>query len=151
MTELRRMRRLAAALVGIAFCGLVQGCSYFGYYKYERPERIPKEVGERIRDPDPKTFVATTTLDGPTLAALQVALADFMPPGVKSSGDYEPLVRCFNRRDVMDVRINKVSDDLYLVSFAANLDRCGLHPDIVVMDAGATYLIDGQGRILDIR
>ncbi|RKH06881.1 hypothetical protein D7V97_21970 [Corallococcus sp. CA053C] len=151
MNGLTRMGRLSSVFIGLALCGLMQGCSLFGYYKYERPERIPPEVGDRIRDPSPKTFVATTEMDGPTLAALRVALADYMPPGAKASGNYEPLVRCFSRRDVMDVEINKVNDDLYLVSFSANLERCGMPPHTLVMDAGATYLIDGQGRILDIR
>ena len=151
MNGLMRMRRLSSVFIGLAFCGLSQGCSLFGYYKYERPERIPPEVGDRIRDPDPDTFVATTEMDGPTFAAFRVALADFMPPGSKASGNDDQLVRCFNRRDVMDVRINKVNDDLYLVSFGANIKRCDLPPGTVVLDGGATYLIDGQGRILDIR
>ncbi|RKG85917.1 hypothetical protein [Corallococcus terminator] len=144
-------RRLALVLLGLGACALLQGCSFFGYYKYQRPERIPPEVGDRIRDPSPKTFVATTTLDGPTLAAFQVALADFFPPGAKASGNDEYLVRCFSRRDVFDVHINKVSDDLYLVSFDPIIKRCDMPPDTVVLDGGATYLIDGQGRILDIR
>ncbi|MCY1046565.1 hypothetical protein OV208_35000 [Corallococcus sp. bb12-1] len=149
MNRPTRLRRHASVLVGLALCGLAQGCSYFGYYKYERPERIPKEVGERIRDP--LTFVATTEMDGPTLAALQVALADYFPPGAQASGNDEYLVRCYNRRDTFDVRIDKVNDDLYVIAFSADLDRCGMPPGSVVLDAGATYLIDGQGRILDIR
>ncbi|RKH60956.1 hypothetical protein [Corallococcus llansteffanensis] len=151
MNGLTRMRRLSSVFIGLAFCGLTQGCSYFGYYKYERPERIPPEIGDRIRDPNPETFVASTKMDGPTFAAFRVALADFMPPGEQASGNDEMLVRCFERRDIFDVRINKVSDDLYLVSFSPNFKRCGMPPDVVVLDGGATYLIDGQGRILDIR
>ncbi|RKG61108.1 hypothetical protein D7X30_09500 [Corallococcus sp. AB011P] len=145
-----RMRRLVPLLLGVAACALLPGCGSFGYYKYERPERIPREEGERIRDP--LTFETTNELEGPTLAALQVALADFLPPGAKASGNHERLVRCLSRRDVYDVRLQKVNDDLYVIAFSANLDRCDeMPPDAVILDAGATYLIDGQGRIVDIR
>ncbi|WP_223641603.1 hypothetical protein [Corallococcus sp. EGB] len=133
----------------MAACALLQGCGYFGYYKYERPERVPREQGERIRDP--LTFETTNELDGPTLAAFQVALADFMPPGAKATGNDERLVRCLNRRDVYDVRIQKVNDDLYVIHFAPNLGRCDMPPEAVLLDGDATYLIDGRGRILDIR
>lgn len=144
-----RMRRLALAFLAMTTCALTQGCSFLGYYNYQRPERLPPEVGERIRDP--RTFVTSLQMDGPTLAAFQVALTDFMPPGQKATGNDERLVACFNRSDAFDVRIDKASDDLYVISFSANLDRCGLPPGSIVLDAGATYLIDGQGRILDIR
>jgi hypothetical protein len=151
MNERTRPLRLAPFLLG-AFCVLSQGCSHFGYYKYERPERIPPEEGTRIRDPDPDTFQTSNTLDGPTFAALQVAMKDFFPPGAKASGNHERLVQCLSRRDLFDVHVNKVNDDLYLISFSANIARCKeMPPDSVVLDAGATYLIDGQGRILDIR
>ncbi|WP_375756079.1 hypothetical protein [Corallococcus exercitus] len=147
-----RPHRLAPLLLGVMVCVLGQGCSYFGYYKYERPERIPPEEGTRIRDPDPRTFQTTTELEGPTFAALQVAMKDFFPPGAKASGNHERLVRCLGRRDIFDVRIQKANDDLYVIDFSANLDRCEeWPPDAVVLDAGATYLIDGKGRILDIR
>ncbi|MBZ4330813.1 MULTISPECIES: hypothetical protein [unclassified Corallococcus] len=145
-----RPQRLAPLLLGVMVCVLSQGCSYFGYYKYERPERIPPEEGARIRDP--QAFQTTTELDGPTFAAFQAAMKDFFPPGAKASGNHERLVRCLGRKDLFDVRIQKVNDDLYVIAFSANLDRCEeMPPDAVVLDAGATYLIDGKGRILDIR
>ncbi|WP_375742946.1 hypothetical protein NR800_30500 [Corallococcus interemptor] len=143
------MRRRVPLLLGVAACVLSQGCSYFGYYKYERPERIPPEEGARIRDP--QAFQTTTELEGPTFAAFQVAMKDFFPPGAKASGNHERLVRCLGRKDLFDVRIQKVNDDLYVIAFSPNLDRCGMPPETVLLDGGATYLIDGQGRVLDVR
>ncbi|NRD50763.1 hypothetical protein [Corallococcus exiguus] len=145
-----RTQRLAPLLLGVMVCALSQGCSHFGYHKYERPERIPPEEGARIRDP--QAFQTTTELEGPAFAALQVAMKDFFPPDAKASGNHERLVRCLGRRDLFDVRIQKVNDDLYVIAFSANLGRCEeMPPDAVVLDAGATYFIDGKGRILDIR
>jgi hypothetical protein len=146
--RLNMLSRLPPILVGAMACG----CSAFGYYKYERPERIPPEEGTRIRDPDPEAFQAMNTLDGPTLAAFQVALKDFFPPGAKASGTDEQLVQCFSRRDLFAVHINKVNDDMYRISFSPDFDRCDeIPPGTVIMDGGATYLVDGRGRILDIR
>jgi hypothetical protein len=142
------MRRIIATAL-LSSCSVLPGCSMFGYYRHPKAVRAPPEVGEKIRDP--ASFVATTELDGPSLAALQVALNEFMPPGAKSSGNDEQLVRCFSRRDTFDVSVQKASDDLYFVSFLADLTRCDFPPDTLVMDAGATYVIDGQGRVLDVR
>lgn len=140
-------RPALAALLCCAF--FLQGCGTFGYYKYRPAERLSPEAGEKIQAP--REFEATTALDGPGLAALMVALNEFFPPGKKGTGNYEPLVRCFDRRDTWDVSVRKANDDLYFISFSANLERCGFPPDTIVLDAGSTYVIDGQGRVLDVR
>jgi hypothetical protein len=44
----------------------------------------------------------------------------------------------------------KTDDDLFFVSFLPNLVRCGIEPDVMLMDAGAVYAIDGRGRILNV-
>jgi hypothetical protein len=127
---------------------LLAGCSYFGYYKYKRAERAPPQEAEKVTLPD--SYDEGIHLDGPAMAALEVATNEFMPPGVKATSSDERLARCLVRRDTYDVTVLKVNDDLYFVSFLPNLARCGIEPEVMLMDAGAVYAIDGRGRVLSV-
>ncbi|MFL5349416.1 MAG: hypothetical protein ACJ8AT_31840 [Hyalangium sp.] len=84
------------------------------------------------------------------MAALEIARHEFMPPGVKATSSDERLAHCLARRDVYDVTVLKANDDLYFVSFLPNLARCGIEPEVMLMDAGAVYAIDGRGRVLNV-
>ncbi|NPC74625.1 hypothetical protein HPP05_33225 [Corallococcus exiguus] len=134
-------------LIIVALCGVLSGCSLFGYHRYTRPPRAPAEEATRVRFPSPGE--GAMTLDGPALAALQVALSDFLPPGAKASGPNEALARCLSRQDTYDVTVVK-QDALHFVFFTARLDRCGIPPEPVVLDIDAAYAIDAQGRIVDV-
>ncbi|ATB31660.1 hypothetical protein MEBOL_005123 [Melittangium boletus DSM 14713] len=59
------------------------------------------------------------------------------------------IAQCLSRWDTFDMSILQAGEDLFFVSFLPHLSRCGI--DAIVMDAGATYAIDGKGRILDVR
>jgi hypothetical protein len=134
------------ALIIIGCSSLLTGCSYLGYYKHKKAERALPHESERVIFPD--SYEEGIHLDGPAMAALEVARNEFMPPGVKASSSDERLAHCLARRDVYDVAIVKANEDLYFVSFLPNLARCGIESDGVLMDAGTVYAIDGRGRVL---
>ncbi|MBZ4421646.1 hypothetical protein [Myxococcus sp. RHSTA-1-4] len=132
-------------LIGICCQSLLIGCSWIGFYKHDKAERAPPDVAEKVDFPS--SYEEGIHLDGPMMAALEVAMKELLPPGVKAQSDDERLARCMVRRDTYDTTILKKSEDLYFVSFIPNFERCGLS-DVLIMDAGAVYAIDGRGRIL---
>ncbi|HYO57340.1 hypothetical protein [Archangium sp.] len=119
------------------------GCNY-RFHIQKKAERAPPEEAEKVKFPD--SLEGSTSLDGPAVKALEVAMDEFLPPGAKAQSYDEKLARCLSLRETYDVSVLRASADLYFVSFSANLSRCGL--DEAVFDAGAVYAIDAQGRIL---
>jgi hypothetical protein len=131
----------------LLFCSAVlPGCSYFGYYKYEKAIRAPAPLNE-IRFPD--SYEGGIHTDGRMTRALAVAMNDFLPPGAKFKGDNQRAAWCLSRWETYDIYIQRVSDDLFFINFMPTLARCGLD-DSIFLDAGAEYAVDGQGRILDV-
>ncbi|XXF78098.1 hypothetical protein P2318_34405 [Myxococcaceae bacterium GXIMD 01537] len=125
---------------------LLTGCSYLGYYKRVEAVRAPPSV-EEVEFPN--DYEAGPRLDGRTSAALAVAMNDFLPPGAKVRYHDEKVARCLSSWDTYDTSILKASDDLFFIRFTPQLSRCGVDTTIhVILDAGAEYAIDGQGRIL---
>ncbi len=135
----------------IACCAsFLSGCSFFGYHQRQEPVWAPPEEAERVVFPN--SYEGATQLDGPSMAALEVARSAFMPPGSKAQAPDERMARCLLRRDVYDVSVLKVNDNLFFVSFSPEFSRCGLETkDLLIFDAGATYAIDGQGRVLAVQ
>jgi hypothetical protein len=140
------MRALPAAI--ICCSSLLTGCSYFGYYKLQKAEHAPAQEAEKVTFPN--SYEEGIHLDGPAMAALEIARSEFMPPGVKATSSDERLAHCLARRDAYDVTVLKANDELYFVSFLPNLARCGIGPEVMLMDAGAVYAIDGRGRVLSV-
>jgi|SRR6218665_552274 len=140
------------SLVPLILCCamLLPGCSLlhrFGYYRHEKAQWASPDEAEKVRFP--ASFENGTRLSGPMMGALHVAMDDFMPTGAPVIGDDEQIAQCLSRWDTFDMSILQAGEDLFFVSFLPHLSRCGI--DAIVMDAGATYAIDGKGRILDVR
>ncbi|MFL5346962.1 MAG: hypothetical protein ACJ8AT_19435 [Hyalangium sp.] len=130
------------------FCStLLPGCSYFGYYKYEKAVRAPPSLAEKVQFPD--SYKGGIHTDGRLTRALAVAMNDYLPPGAKLTGDNQHVAQCLSRWDTYDIYIQRASDDLFFIYFFPILARCGLD-DSLIMDAGAEYAVDGEGRILEV-
>ncbi|MCP3139991.1 hypothetical protein [Pyxidicoccus xibeiensis] len=125
------------------------GCSLFGYYKVEKAERLPSSESEKV--PLPESFEGAIDLKGPAVAALDVAMKDFLPPGrkVQWTDGYQPLEECLSRRETYDALVLPYGDGLFYVSFSPDIERCGLKT--AILDGGAEYVVDGRGRILRVR
>jgi hypothetical protein len=132
------------------FAGVLTGCNY-RFYIQKKAEWAPPEVAEKVKFPG--STASSLSLDGPTLKAIDVALNEFLPPNARVTSYNERLANCLSARETYDISVLR-SEDLFFVTFSAVLSRCGLDEknlDVMVMDAGATYAIDSQGRILDKR
>lgn len=125
---------------------LLNGCTLLGYHKVRRAERALPQESAKVSFPD--SMEQGVHLDGPTVAILEVALNEFLPPDAKAEARSEKLAKCLSRRDTYDVTILKENDDLYFVSILPRFSRCGIELETPIMDVGATYAIDRNGRIL---
>ncbi|WP_434385130.1 hypothetical protein [Melittangium boletus] len=130
--------------------GMASGCSWLGFYRFEKPEHAPPEEAAAVRFPD--SMEEGTRLSGPTLAALRIALDDFLPPGSAFSTE-DPdrrVAACLSRPSTYDTRVyTREAEAVVFVAFVPDLKRCGLTEEL--LDAGAVYAIDSRGRILDRR
>ncbi len=134
--------------ISLLFCvAVLPGCSYFGYYKYEKAVNAPAWMGEKILFPH--SYEGGIHTDGRMTRALAVAMNDFLPPGKTLGGDNRRVAWCLSRWDTYDIFILRVSDDLFFINFYPILARCGLD-DSIIADGGSEYAVDGEGRILDV-
>jgi hypothetical protein len=119
------------------------GCHYRLFFQRKAEWARPEEA-ERVKLPT--SSEGSISLEGPSLRAIAIAIDDFLPPGSKARSYDKALEDCLSARENYDVSVLKSSEGLFFVSISANLARCGIEE--AVLDAGATYAIDAQGRIL---
>lgn len=139
-----RMAALAALL-----CIPLTGCSLLGYHKAKKASWAPPEEAAALVFPN--SFKEGAHLSGPMMAALEVAMNEFLPPGaeLKTQDPDKRMAECLSRRSTFDTHVLQAGNDLFFVWFSPDTSRCGLSEPI--LDGGAVYAIDGQGRILDRR
>jgi hypothetical protein len=141
------MRRLFSCIVCLLLSPLT-GCSLFGYRIHKEPRRAPPEEAARIRFPD--SFEGSTPLSGTAARALAVAMNDFIPPGTRPEDEEDQVARCLSQWETFTLSVVQAQDDLFFVRFSPErLPECA--PGRLVLDAGAVYAIDGQGRILAVQ
>ncbi len=133
------------ALLFVLCCsGMLNGCAYLGYYKYPKPVWAPSTEAAKVEFP--ASHEGSVQLTGAMLKAIDVAMHDFLPPGTNPESEKDPVLRCLAQRETYRTTVKQVSDNLFFVSFFADLSQCA--PGALVVDAGADYLINGQWRIL---
>lgn len=87
-----------------------------------------------------------TTVIGPQLKALQIAMDDFRPVGSGPSKSADEWSRCLSRIEAYDAWIKR-GEGMTFIHFTPKEDeRCGLKPSPV--DVGASYAISDEGVIL---
>jgi hypothetical protein len=128
---------------------MLSGCSFLGFHVTRRAERAPPEESAKVVFPG--YFDNEIHVPGPMAVALEVAMNEFLPPGskVRTNDPDKRVANCLSLRSSYEVLLIKSSDDLFFVKFIPNLERCGLKNEI--LDGGATYAIDGKGRVLGVR
>ncbi|WP_434391543.1 hypothetical protein [Melittangium boletus] len=122
---------------------ILTGCNYRLHIQKKAEWAAPEEM-ENVKPPS--SVEGSISLDGQSLKAIEIAMDEFLPPGAKASSHDEKLARCLSSRENYDVSVFKSDEGIFFVAIAANLDRCGITDSVV--DAGATYGIDAQGRIV---
>jgi hypothetical protein len=136
-------------LVALVCCSSLSGCSLLGYHLHRSAERAPTEEAVKVTFPD--SYESGARINGPLMAAIGVAMDDFLPPGakVKLTDRYKPLEQCLSNRSTYDVVALRSDEGIFFVNIFPVMARCEL--DETLVDAGAVYAIDEKGRILDMR
>lgn len=134
-------------VLSVVFCASLSGCTWFGYTKRAKAEWAPPAEAAKVKFPD--SFEGGVHLTGPMVAALEVAMNEFLPPGseVQTNDPDKRIARCLSRRETYETFVLRQHDDLFFVQFIPVLKRCGI--DAEILDGGGVYAIDGKGRILE--
>ncbi|WP_434388101.1 hypothetical protein [Melittangium boletus] len=119
-------------------------CSVVGIYKHAQAEWASPQESASVQFPS--SMEGSTTLTGPAMAALKVAMDDYRPPGIDRDSLKTPEDQCLSRWENIDMRVLQAQDDLFFVQFSPDPRKCKL--DVVMPDIGAVYAVDGAGRIL---
>lgn len=133
----------------VLLSSLLNGCSYLGFYRREKAERASPEEAATLTFPN--SLEGATHMTGPMMAALAVAMNEFLPPGSawETEDPDKRVAACLSRWSTYETLVLKDSDELFFVTFIPDLKRCGLEEEI--LDGGAVYAIDGRGRVLGMR
>lgn len=115
------------------------------FHLHRKPVIAPEEVAAQIQFPE-WSQDATTTLTGPQLKALQIALDDFRPIGTAPSTSGDAYTNCLRKLETYDAWVRR-GEGMTFIHFTPKEDeRCGLQPTLV--DAGASYAVSDDGVIL---
>jgi hypothetical protein len=133
----------------VLLCVLLTGCSLFGYHKVPKASWAPPEEAAAMVFPN--SFKDGVHLEGPMMAALEVAMNEFLPPGaeLQTRDTDKRMARCLSMRSTYDTHVVQSEANVFFVWFSPVPARCGLSEPI--LHGGAVYAVDGQGRILDRR
>src|SRR4051794_27077807 len=121
--------RLSLPLV-LCCSGMLTGCAYFGYYKSPKP--VWASTAEAAKVEFPTSHEGSVQLTGAMLKAVDVAMNDFLPPGTGPEQEKDPVLRCLAQRETYHTTVKQVSDNLFFVSFFADLSQCA--PSAIVVD-----------------
>lgn len=122
----------------------LSGCSFFGIYRHKKAEWASPEESANIRIP--LSLEGSTVVTSPAMAAIKAAMDDYRPPSIDMGSLTTPEDKCLAPWANIDMRILQANDNLFYVQFAPDTRRCQL--ENILVDVGATYAIDGKGRIL---
>lgn len=114
------------------------------FHVHRKPVIAPEEIAAKIQFPE--WSQDATTLAGPQLKALQIALDDFRPIGTAPSTSGDAYTRCLQKLETYDAWVRR-GEGMTFIHFTPKEDeRCGLQPTL--MDAGASYAVSDDGVIL---
>jgi len=118
----------------------------FGYYKHPPAPRAPPEEAERVHFPN--ALDSGVRLTGPMMSALKVAMDEYRPPSIRLKSLDTPEDRCLARWENIRTLVHQADENLFFVRFIPDVSDCA--PGVIVLDAGADYAIDRQGRVLAV-
>jgi hypothetical protein len=135
-----RMKHLFCLFAALS----LSGCSFLGLYRHKKAEWASPEESANVQIP--LSLQGATVVMGPAMSALKIAMDDYRPPSINMGSLTTPEDKCLARWENIDMRVLQANDNLFYVQFSPDTRRCQL--ENILPDVGATYAIDGKGRIL---
>jgi hypothetical protein len=125
-------------------CGLLAACSHVTAH----PAHVPPEEAAWFKFPDELPDAGKKTIPGVMATAIQLAMDDFLPRGLKPSHGETPQDICLAQRQSYDVAASPGPGNLIWVNISLAAGACTQGPG-PLLDMGATYAVDTAGwRIL---
>lgn len=125
----------------VALLAILTGCAH----SPPKAPLAPPEVAATIQFPA-WDAQATTTIEGPQLRALQIAIEDFRPLWRRPPRNADELTRCMYRLDTFDVWVRRGEKMTFIYFNPREDERCGIQP--IQADVSAAYAISDDGVIL---
>ncbi|MHA7632761.1 hypothetical protein [Corallococcus sp. M7] len=130
---MKRASLLVLSLVALSGCALFQ--------RSTRPPHAPPEEAQKFVFPAvPFQEGRTTLLSGDIATAVQLAMDDFLPLDRKPPKEATPVELCLFRRDIYQVSVEQLPDDIVLVGIYARTEVCD--PNDTGTDSGGLYAVD---------
>jgi hypothetical protein len=137
----------------LPLCFFLPACALFQGTFFQRPFRpahaAPEEAAQ-VRFPLDLPANGRVTVRGPMAAAMQLAMDDFLPRGIKPPAGASAVETCLHQRDSYDIFAAPGSEGVMFVTIALSPQACKMEGP--VLDVGAMYAVDLlQWRILAIK
>lgn len=137
------MKRL---LFLLPLCAWLPACMLF--QRPPRPVHAPPHEAVNFEWPQVLPSEGREHLSGTLLAAIQLAMEDFLPWDLKTPKDAPPREQCLDKRDSYDVVAVPGGEELVYVEILLRPGACEMDGE-VLLDAGGLYAIDTRNwRIL---
>jgi hypothetical protein len=135
-------------LLLLLLCAWLPACVLF--QRPPRPVYAPPQEAASFTWPKVLPSEGRQILSGTTLAAVQIAMEDFLPWDIKPHKGATPTEICLYKRDSYDVVVVPGAENLVYVEIVPRDGACDMGGDIV-LDLGAVYAIDVKNwRILAV-
>ncbi len=133
----------------LLLCAFLPGCMLF--QRPPRPVHATAQEAAGVTFPVDVPNESSLRVPGTLLAAIQLAMEDFLPWDIQPHKGATPREVCLYQRDSYDVFVTPHSEGLVYVDIAPRPGACELGGP-PVLDMGATYAIDVKAwRILAVR
>ena len=129
-------------------CAWLPACVLF--QRPPRPVYVSPQEAASFTWPKMLPSEGRQIVSGPTLAAIQIAMEDFLPWDIKPHKGATPAEICLYERGSYDVVVVPGAENLVYVQIVPRDGACDMGGDIV-LDLGAAYAIDAKTwRILAV-
>ena len=133
----------------LLLCAWLPSCVLF--QRPPRPVHAPPQEAASFAWPELLPSEGRQAVPGPMLAAIQLAMEDFLPWDLKTPADAPAREHCLNRRDSYDAVAVPGGEGLMYVEIVLRPEACDMGGE-VLLDAGGLYAIDTRSwRILSAR
>ncbi|HYO54722.1 hypothetical protein [Archangium sp.] len=135
----------------LSLCFLLPACIHLPFFQQSfRPVHATPEEAAQVEFPLAPPTEGRLVVRGRMGAAIQLAMDDFLPRGIKPHSGATPVEVCLYQRESYDVFAAPGPEGMVFVEIVLAPDACKMNGP--VLDMGATYAIDVKGwRILAVK
>jgi hypothetical protein len=133
----------------LLLCAWLPACAFF--QRPPRPVHASPQEAASFKWPEVLPYEGHQLFSGITLAAIQLAMDDFLPWDTQPHKGATPREICLYKRESYDVNVVPGAENLVYVQIFPREGACESADDPIALDGGATYALDTRHwRILAV-